>query len=118
MTSKTVLLSDIAFNALMITIPVMLLVGCSLTPHEEQLFNRNAPVALQLTEAQAQSKLNCKETKGTILSQQIIQERQFHDVTVFNINVKGCGKEAIYIARCNDERKARCDVQLQSDDGK
>ena len=89
MISKNVLLSDIVFNASMITIPVMLLAGCASTPHDEQLFNRNSPAALQLTEALSQSKLNCKETKGTILSQQIIQERQFHEVTLFKINVKG-----------------------------
>ncbi len=96
----------------------MLLAGCASTPHDEQLFNRNSPVALQLTEAQSQSKFNCKETKGTILSQQIIQDRQFHEVTMFKINVKGCGKEAVYVTRCDDERKTLCDAQLQSNNGK
>lgn len=118
MNSKTVLLSDMVFNASMVTISVILLTGCASISHDEQLFNRNSPLALQLTEAQSQSELNCKETKGTILSQQIIQGRQFHDVTVFKINVKGCGKEAAYVTRCDDEKKALCDVQLQSNDGK
>ncbi|HCW08370.1 MAG TPA: hypothetical protein DGG95_13500 [Cytophagales bacterium] len=97
----------------MVTIPVMLLAGCATTQHDEQLYSRNSPVALQLTEAQSQSKLNCKETKGTILSQQIIQERQFHEVTVFKIKVKGCGKEAVYVTRCDDEKKVLCEVLLQ-----
>ncbi|MGZ5045413.1 MAG: hypothetical protein ACXV8P_11550 [Methylobacter sp.] len=118
MTSKMVLLSNIIFNASMVTIPVMLLAGCSLLTREEPLVNKNSPVALQLTEAQAQSKLNCKETKGTILSEQVVQQRLFHDVTVFKINVKGCGKEAVYVTRCDDEKKPFCEVQLQSNDGK
>ena len=116
--SKTVIHSGKMPNVLMVTLVTMLLAGCATTPHDEQLFSRNSPVALKLTETQSQSALSCKETKGAILSQQIIQERQFHEVTVFQIKVKGCGKEALYVTRCDDEKNALCDAKLQSNHGK
>ena len=95
----------------------LLLAGCAVTPHDEQLFSRNSPTAMQLTERRAQADWGCPQAKGSIVSQEIIQERRFHEVTVFTIKVEGCGKEALYITRCDDEKKTLCEATLQPGSG-
>jgi len=111
MISKNVIFSDIIRNASMVTIAVTQLAGCATTAYDEKLYSRNSPVALQMAEAQFQSKMDCKEAKGTILSQEIVQDRSFRDVTQFKINVKGCGKEAVYVIRCDDNKNPFCEFE-------
>lgn len=100
-------------SALVSVLSTFLLVGCgALTTHEEQLFAKNSSLAIQKTESQAQTDLGCPQAKGLIVSKEIIEERQFHEVTRFNIKVSGCGKSAMYITRCDDEAKTLCKVVL------
>ncbi len=62
---------------------------------------QNAPAAMQTVESRARFELNCPNLQATMLSEKIVQGWRF-DGSEHTIGVRGCGREAVYIAYCVD----------------
>ena len=62
---------------------------------------QNAPAAMQTVESRARFELNCPNVQATILSQKIVQGWRF-DGSEHTIGVRGCGRQAVYVAYCAD----------------
>lgn len=93
---------------------VMLLAGCVT---DAEFLAQNSPAALRAVESRGKFELNCPEVQSTVLSQKVVEGIQggyggFRGAgtgawagpwTEYTIGVRGCGREAVYMAVCRDE---------------
>ena len=91
-------MTSIKNNLLLIGL-VIFFSGCMT---DSQFLDENKSAAIDTTVSRAKFELNCKNVEPVILSEKVTQI-QFADTfnrTEYTIGVKGCGKQATYIAFC------------------
>lgn len=97
-----------------------LLIGACVT--DAQFLAQNTSAATQATESRAKFELDCPQVQTTILSQKVVQSIQqgygwrgggMHagPWTEYTIGVRGCGRQAVYMALCRDP--ANCNAFAQ-----
>lgn len=97
------------------TMVLSLLLGGCVT--DAEFLQQNSASALRTAEARGKFELNCPSVQTTVLSQKVIQSLQTGGYgwraggagtwagpwTESTIGVRGCGREAVYMAVCRDE---------------
>ncbi|WP_162560187.1 hypothetical protein [Methylotetracoccus oryzae] len=89
---------------------------------DAQFLAQNTSAATQTTESRAKFELDCPQVQTTSLSQKVVQSIQqgygwrgggMHagPWTEYTIGVRGCGRQAVYMALCRDP--ANCNAFAQ-----
>lgn len=92
----------------------LLLGGCVT---DAEFLQQNSASALRAAEARGKFELNCPSVQTTVLSQKVVQSLQTGGYgwraggagawagpwTEYTVGVRGCGREAVYMAVCRDE---------------
>lgn len=88
----------------------LLLGGCVT---DAQFLAQNSAAALRAAETRGKFELNCPEVQTSVLSQKVIQSLQGYGWqgagasvgpwTEYTVGVRGCGRQAVYMAVCRDE---------------
>ena len=88
---------------------VNLLLGGCVT--DAQFLAQNSPSALRTAESRGKFELNCPQVTTSVLSQKVVQGIQggwrgtgtwAGPWTEYTVGVRGCGREAVYMAVCRD----------------
>ncbi len=79
--------------------PLIGLVACV---SNEQFLASNQASATKVALSRAAFELNCQSVTPTILSNKVIETRFGYARTEYTIGVRGCGKQAVYLAYCLD----------------
>jgi hypothetical protein len=88
----------------------LLLGGCVT---DAEFLQQNSASALRAAETRGKFELNCETVQTTVLSQKVVQSIQNYGWrgagvgagpwTEYTVGVRGCGREAVYMAVCRDE---------------
>jgi hypothetical protein len=88
----------------------LLLGGCVT---DAEFLQQNSASARRAAEARGKFELNCPTVQTTILSQKVVQGIQGYGWrgagawagpwTEYTVGIRGCGREAVYMAVCRDE---------------
>jgi len=108
-------------NGLVATLFTVVLSACAT---EAQFLAQNSPAAIQTAESRAKFELDCPQVQTTILSQKVVESIQGYawrgarmhagPWTEYTIGVRGCGRQAVYLAVCRDP--ANCNAVSQGGD--
>lgn len=93
------------------TVFALLLSGCVT---DAEFLQQNSASALRTAEARGKFELNCDSVQTSVLSQKVVEGIQggygwrragamAGPWTEYTVGVRGCGREAVYIAVCRDE---------------
>ncbi|MCJ1883953.1 hypothetical protein LNN38_03745 [Pseudomonas sp. LA21] len=82
-----------------VLLPIASLVACV---SNEQFLASNQDAATKAATSRASFDLNCPSVTPTILSNKVIETRFGYARTEYTIGVRGCGKQAVYLAYCLD----------------
>lgn len=68
----------------------------------QQFIAANQAAALKTVTTRAAFELNCQDVQATVLSSKVAQLRFGYARTEYTVGVRGCGKQAVYLALCLD----------------
>ncbi|TPG75463.1 hypothetical protein [Pseudomonas arsenicoxydans] len=75
------------------------LAGCQTN---QQFIAANQDAALKVVTTRAAFEMNCQAVTPTVLSSKVAQMQYGYARTEYTVGVRGCGKQAVYMALCLD----------------